>query len=571
MATVNVQIAAAGDDGGWSEAGYFSSTTATIIRLGDASSSDYGRSAWFRWATGIPALSAITNATLTLIPKGITTVPPAGSTIPTLRIYAADEDSPAVPTTKADITGRPRTSAFVDWTPPAWGTGVAQASPDLASVIQEVVSRPGFSGTVMLLVEDLTTGSTTLTAQLSMDAFESAPANTARFAATYTAQTVPTAAIGGPTTVAASAGISVTGTGTPTTAGATITTYLWRIISGLGSLNNTALQNPTFTAGATAGTTVLGLVVTDSNGLQSVEATRNITVTGATAVTVHNQVGASLDDGSWHNEGAGSTSSNGVNVTVGDSSSTDNARWGWSRHVLNVPQGATISTADVTVKSVATASVFPAITIVAVAADDGPSYVSRAQYNALAQTSASVPWTPTVWTNATSYTTPELKTVIQEIVNRPGWVSGSHILLFYKVPVDAWVSANAIKFATWDAVPADAPILNVTYAQVTPTPNAGPDQGPVDSRVAINLTSAGSTGSPDTYLWEILSGGGTLSSSSAANPTYKPPATAEGGQAVIGLKVGVGSVGAAQDTMTVTYRPHTEWIVGGVPVLSRMT
>lgn len=565
MATVNMQIASGADDGGWSEAGYYSSS-ATIIRIGDASSSDYGRSAWFRWATGIPALAAITNATLTLIPKGI-----SGTPIPTLRIYAVDEDNPAVPTSRADIIGRARSTAYVDWTPPAWGTGIAQASPDLASLVQEVVSRPGFSGTVMLVVEDLTTGSSTLTAQLSMDAYETAPANTARFTATYTAQTVPTAAIGGPTTVASSAGITVTGTGTPTTAGATIATYLWRKISGLGSLNNTALQNPTFTAAASSGTTVLGLVVTDSNGLQSVEATREIIVTGGAPVTVHAQVGATLDDGSWHNEGAGSTSSNGANVTVGDTSSTDNARWGWTRHVLNVPQGAPISTADVTMKSAATSTVFPAITIVAVDVDDGPAYVNRAQYNGLSQTSAAVAWTPTVWTNAASYTTPDLKTVLQEIVDRPGWVSGNHILLFYKVPVDAWATANAIKFVTWDSAPADAATLNVTYAQTTATPNAGPDQGPVDSQVSVNLTSAASAGSPNTFLWEILSGGGALSSSSAANPTYKPPATPEGGQAVIGLKVGVGSVGDAQDTVTVTYRPHTEWIVGGVPVLSRMT
>ncbi|HEY9265518.1 MAG TPA: hypothetical protein VIQ11_13030 [Mycobacterium sp.] len=566
MADVNVQIAAAGDDGGWSEAGYFSSTTATIIRLGDASDSDYGRSAWFRWATGIPAQALVTTANLTLIPKGI-----SGSIIPTLRIRASDEDNPAIPASRTDATGRPRTTAYVDWTPAAWGSGVAQASPDISAMIQEVVSRPGFSGTVMLFVEDLTTGSTTLTGQLSMDSYESSPANTARLTATYTPQTVPTAAIGGPTTVASSSGITVTGTGTPTTAGATISGYQWRVISGLGSLNNTALQNPTFMAAATAGTTVLGLVVADSNGLQSVEATRTITITGGSAITVHPQIGASLDDGSWHNEGAGSTSSNGANVTVGDSSSTDNARWGWVRFVLNVPQGATISTADITVKAVATATVFPTMTIVAVDLDDGPSYVNRAQYTGLAQTTAAVPWTPTVWTNAASYTTPELKTVIQEIVDRPGWVSGNHILLFFKVPVDAWSTANAIKFATWDAAPADSAILNVTYAQVTPTPNAGADQGPVDSQVAVSLSSAGSSGSPDTYLWEILSGGGTLSSASAANPTYKPPATAEGGQAVIGLKVGVGGVGAAQDTVTIIYRPHTEWIVGGTPVLSRMT
>lgn len=553
MATVNLQIAAGGDDGGWSEAGYFSGTTATIIRLGDASSSDYGRSAWFRFDTAIPALSDVTAASLTLIPKGI-----SGSPVPTLRITAADENSAAVPASRTDATTRARTTAYVDWTPPAWTVGTSQPSPDLSPVVQEVVSRPGFSGSLLLFVEDITTGSTTLTAQLSTDAFEGAPANAARFAATYTTQTAPTASIGGPTTAAASAPIGVTGTGTPTTAGATITTYTWRVISGGGSFNNTALQNPTYTAPAVAGTVQLGLVVTDSNGLQSTEATRTITVTGGAGATVTNQVTATLDDGSYHVEGAGSTSTGGTTVAVGDASSTDNARWGWTRFTLNVPQGATITAATVAVVANGLTGTIPAVTLVAAAVDDAPAYTTRAAYEALTHTTGPA-WTPSAWVGGTTYTTPSLVAAVQAVVNRAGWVSGNHILILWKVPRDAWAAANVLTFRAFEGFPADAATLSVTYGTTVPTPNAGPDQGPVDSMVPVNLTSAGSTGSPTAYQWRVISGGGTLSSTSVANPTFKPPATLTGGQSVIGLKVGNPTIGTAEDTMTVTYYPHTEW------------
>lgn len=567
MANFNQQIAASGNDGSWSEAGYWS-PSATIIRLGDASSSDYGRAAWFWYDTEIAAQSLVTSGSLNFIPKGASGTGP----YPTLRIRAADEDSPAVPSSITDARTRARTTAFVDWTPAAWGVGVPQASLDLTEVIQEVVSRPGFSGKVLLFVEDANTGNTTLTQQLSIDSFDGVPANTTRLAVTYEPQTVPIATIIGPTTVASSGAIGLTGTGTPTTVGATITDHTWRVISGLGSFNDVDLANPTFTAGAASGTTVVGLVVTDSNGLLSVEDTHTIEVTGGAPVTINSQVAASLDDGSWHNEGVGATSSNGANVTVGDSSSTDNARWGWTRHVLNVPQGAPITAADVTLKSAATSTAFPAVTIVAVDADDGPAYVNRAQYNGLAQTSASTPWTPTVWANGAVYHSPDIAAVIQEIVDRPGWVSGNHVLLFYKVPVDAWVAVNAIKFVTWDAAPADAPILNVTYAAVVATPNAGADQGPVDSMIPINLTAAASSGSPDTYLWTLLEGTGTFSDPEIASPTFLPGATVAGQTCRIGLQVGYGGdVGAAQDVTTVTVRPHTEWIAGGIPVLTRMT
>jgi hypothetical protein len=48
-----------------------------------------------------------------------------------------------------NISSRPRTAAAVSWSPPAWTTvgeaGPDQRTPDIASVIQEIVYRPGWS------------------------------------------------------------------------------------------------------------------------------------------------------------------------------------------------------------------------------------------------------------------------------------------------------------------------------------------------------------------------------------------------------------------------------------------
>jgi hypothetical protein len=48
-----------------------------------------------------------------------------------------------------DISSRPRTGAWVEWTPPAWATvderGPAQQSPDLSAVVQEIVDQPGWA------------------------------------------------------------------------------------------------------------------------------------------------------------------------------------------------------------------------------------------------------------------------------------------------------------------------------------------------------------------------------------------------------------------------------------------
>lgn len=555
MATINnLPIAAAADDGGWSEAGYYNSSSATIIRLGDASDADYGRSAWFRWTTGITAGSEILSASINLSSRGVDTP------IPTLMIRAIDEDNPVAPTSKANADSRARTTASVTWTPTAWTSGQRYSSPNIAGILQEVVDRPGFSGTVVILVEDATTGNTTLTGQLSVDCFESTTAATALLNVEYTPQSAPTASIGGPTTVATSAAITVTGTGTPTTSGATITGYLWRIISGGGTLNNTALQNPTYTAGASAGTTNLGLVVTDSNGLQSAEATRNISVTGGSGgATVNALITTSTDDGSYHIEGAGSTSTAGTTVAVGDSSSADNARWGWTRFALNVPQGSTITAATVAVVANGVTGTIPAMTLDAAAVDNGPAYTNRAAYEALTHT-VGVAWTPGAWVGGTTYTSPSLVSVVQAIVNRAGWVSGNHILIFWRVPRDAWSAANVLTFRAIDGFPSEVAQLAVTYSgSAVATPNAGADQGPVDASIPVQLSASGSTGAT-TYLWRVISGGGSLSSTTIVNPTFKPPATVAGGSSVIGLKV---NGGTAEDTVTVTYYPQTEWTLVG--------
>jgi hypothetical protein len=90
------------------------------------------------------------------IPKGATivdanvqfTADETGSSATNLVVRAERADNSAPITTSAfNISNRPRTSASVAWAPPAWPTvgaaGPGQLTPNLASVVQEVVNRPG--------------------------------------------------------------------------------------------------------------------------------------------------------------------------------------------------------------------------------------------------------------------------------------------------------------------------------------------------------------------------------------------------------------------------------------------
>jgi hypothetical protein len=105
---------------------------------------------------------------------------------------------------------------------------------------------------------------------------------------------------------------------------------------------------------------------------------------------------------------------------------------------------------------------------------------------------------------------------------------------------------------------------------ITVVPNAGPNQscGALD---VIQLDSSGSTGPVSAWEWEIISGGGSLSSTSVANPTLTAPASITGVTVMVGLKVGAPTIGTSQDTMSVTVAPQTNWgLIAGAWAATRI-
>jgi len=71
-----------------------------------------------------------------------------------VKIYAAADGSPAVPTSYADIDALDLTTATVEWTPAGgWSAKAVRSSADITTVIQEIVDRPDWSyGNPMLLL-----------------------------------------------------------------------------------------------------------------------------------------------------------------------------------------------------------------------------------------------------------------------------------------------------------------------------------------------------------------------------------------------------------------------------------
>ncbi len=99
-------------------------------------------------------------------------------------------------------------------------------------------------------------------------------------------------------------------------------------------------------------------------------------------------------------------------------------------------------------------------------ANDNPATFTSAQKNISTRptTTASVNWTPSDWQivgeSGNKQRTPELKKIIQEIVNRSGWSSGNSIVII--------VSGKGTRTAeSYDGSSSDAPKLHIEYSNVS--------------------------------------------------------------------------------------------------------
>lgn len=76
--------------------------------------------------------------------------------------------------------------------------------------------------------------------------------------------------------------------------------------------------------------------------------------------------------------------------------------------------------------------------------DDASPPTTYAGYHALVETAAKVDWDSTVqWVDDQTYTSPDIKTVIQEIVDRGSWVSGNDLTILWKN--DGSSGANSVR------------------------------------------------------------------------------------------------------------------------------
>ena len=138
MTELTVYITASADDQYVNNTGIFGND---FIYAGDYSTSYYDYYSVLRFlSVAIPQGATIDSAYLHLRAEGTN-----GSATFYTKIKGEDVDDSAALSTQANADGRDRTSASVDWDLAAWNTATWYTSPDIKSIIQEIVDRAGWS------------------------------------------------------------------------------------------------------------------------------------------------------------------------------------------------------------------------------------------------------------------------------------------------------------------------------------------------------------------------------------------------------------------------------------------
>jgi hypothetical protein len=148
---------------------------------------------------------------------------------------------------------------------------------------------------------------------------------------------------------------------------------------------------------------------------------------------------------------------------------------------VTIPRGATISSAYVQFQTDEVTTATTALTIRGQAADNPATFSSTTagKISTRTRTASAVSWSPVAWTTVeqagAGQRTPNIASVIQEIVNRTGWTSGNSLVII--------INGTGKRTAeAYDGEQPSAPLLRVDYA-------TGPNTAPSATNVAISGTA----------------------------------------------------------------------------------
>lgn len=425
VASIDVRVSSGIDDVEESAAGEVSRTSSDIELVADGTRGNQTVGLRFR-AIGVPQGATIVAARL----RFVVDEPDAVSTSLQIRAHAVD-DAPEFSTATRNVSSRPLTTASTMWAPPSWSTvGQTQDSPDLTSVVQEVISRAGWvSGNDMALI---LTGVGERTGEAFEGSASTAPLLHIEFETTPPAFCGDSLCNGGEDCASCEVDCGPCSTGGSSSGGS----------SSGGAASGGSAAGGSSTGGASSGGSSTG--GTSSGG-----------GSGQTFV-ISARINAGVDDVEERQNGTMSTNSSDIELVEDGSAGRQTV--GLRFPALGIPQGAQITSAYLEMVCDETDTKATALTVRAHNTDNAPAFSSTsANVSSRPMTSASVAWSPAAWsTVGAAYQSPNLASVVQEVVNRAGFTSSSALALIIRGTGERTAEA-------YEGVPASAARLRIEY------------------------------------------------------------------------------------------------------------
>jgi VCBS repeat-containing protein len=232
----------------------------------------------------------------------------------------------------------------------------------------------------------------------------------------------------------------------------------WTKSSGPGtvSFGNASLLNTTATFSAT-GTYALRLTAYDGEYSTYDEITVNVkSVAGSSILEI--RLVSSSDDAEESATGVVSLISPDLELVLDANLQTVGIRF----NGVNIPENAIINYAYVQFESRETSSSTILLTIHGESEDNPGTFINTdLNISSRTKTTAAVSWSPPAWTEVNQagldQRTSDIKTVLQEIISRPGWSLGNSMVII--------INGTSGKRTAWsyDGLPSGAPRLHIEY------------------------------------------------------------------------------------------------------------